>query len=170
MTKLLVATGLGHDRLKTAEVIDLDRPNQTCKNLPDLPLAIAQATGHLYQKQFPIICGGRDSALKFHCHCHVFKNGVWTQTTGLRVCRGFSSSALISQPATNDVIVMTGGWGGPPDDPQHQTLVDYGSEFLSRVESYNGSQWTESVFPNLPIRNRGHCLIKVWGSLVVGTM
>ena len=100
MTKLLVANGYNsgilNPILKSVEVINLDEsnPNLICEDLPDLPIAIYGAIGHLYVKTTPIICGGYTGS--YNSECHTFVNGTWMSSPSLDETKGYSASAIFS--------------------------------------------------------------------------
>jgi hypothetical protein len=158
MTKLLVATGYrsGAGELASVEIVNLDdsNPDLMCENLPDIPLRVNWATGQLYNRKTPIICGGYASGS--HCECHSFKDGAWQSIQSLNECRAYSASAIFSNPNTNeddDIIFITGGREG--------------STTLSTVESFDGNVWNQTMFDDLPTSIDFHCMVKINNTMLL---
>jgi hypothetical protein len=158
MTKLLVATGYrsGAGALASVEVVNLDEsnPDLICDNLPDLPFGINFATGQLYNRKLPIICGGYASST--YCECHSLKDGTWQSIQSLNECRAYSASAVFSNPNNNeddDILLITGGYDG--------------SKVLSTVESFDGKVWNQTMFADLPTTIQGHCMVKINNTMLL---
>jgi hypothetical protein len=153
MTKLLVASGIGADlqNLASVEIVNLDEsnPDLICDNLPDLPVAVYAATGQLFNQKHPIICGGYNDT-RYHCECHSFRDGAWHYIPSLNDCRGYSTSAVFSNPNSNaaddEILYISGGKG---------------EAVLSTVESFDGNKWNETMFDDLPTTIMEHCLVKI---------
>ncbi len=156
MTKLLVATGYGNDYLASVEIVNLDEsnPDYICDNLPKFPIAVTFATGQLYNRTQPIICGGYGSS--FHCECHSLKDGAWQSIQSLNECRSSTASAVFSNPNNNeddDILLITGGYDG--------------SKVLSTVESFDGNVWSQTMFADLPSTIDGHCMVKINNTMLL---
>jgi hypothetical protein len=153
MTKLLVATGqISGTSLASVEIINLDDPNLVCDNLPDLAVSIIAPTGQLFAKQLPIICGGTGS--KLYCNCHSYGNQSWQSIPSLRECKFGSASADLANPNMNEtnIILVTGGHNG---------------SLVSTVESYDGKQWNQTMFVQLPEAVFYHCLVKINNTMLL---
>ena len=111
MSKLLVATGLGRDhiRKRSVEVINIDqsRPNMTCKNLPDFPLQIEDATGQLFHGTTPIQCGGFNGVT--YKNCFALENGNWNPIASLSEVKEGLGSGILTLPNTNEEIMLVFG-------------------------------------------------------------
>ncbi len=146
LTKLLVATGGYFDFIKTVEVINLDpaNPDLVCDNLPEFPLGLQGATGQLFNKSTPIICGGWNGYDL--CDCYALQNKSWTKISSLNQCRRFPASALVSLEQEKEVLMITGGYDG---------------SVLKSVESFDGTEWEHGQLPELPNGVLLHCLVKI---------
>jgi len=146
-SKLMVATGYGDGYLKTVEIINLDTasPALVCDNLPSLPNGLTGATGQLFNKKTPIICGGYKPNRIDSCDCYALQNQSWTKILRLNECRRFPASALVTQHE-EEVLLITGGYDG--------------SMMLKSVESFDGNEWQEQL-PALPKKVWLHCLVKI---------
>jgi N-acetylneuraminic acid mutarotase len=125
-----------------------------CDNLPDLPFGINFATGQLYNRKLPIICGGYGSS--YHCECHSLKDGAWQSMQSLNECRDALASAIFSNPNNNDeddILLITGG--------------NDGSKVLSTVESFDGNVWNQTMFADLPTTIEYHCLVKINNTMLL---
>jgi hypothetical protein len=158
MTKLLVATGYrsGAGELASVEVVNLDEsnPDYICDNLPDFPFSIRYATGQLYNRKTPIICGGYASGI--HCECYSLKDGAWQSIQSLNECRYATASAVFSNPNDNDeddILFITGGREG--------------STTLSTVESFDGNVWNQTMFADLPSTIQFHCMVKINNTMLL---
>ena len=158
MTKLLVATGYrsGTGQLASVEVVNLDNsnPDLNCENLPDFPFGIKFATGQLFNRKTPIICGGLASGS--HCECHSLKDGAWQSINSLNECRDALASAVFSNPNNNegdDILLITGGYDG--------------STTLSTVESFDGNVWSQTMFADLLTSIQGHCMVKINNTMLL---
>jgi hypothetical protein len=154
MTKLLVATGYGAGA--SVEIVNLDEsnPDYICNNLPDFPFSIQFATGQLYNRKTPIICGGVGGS--YHCECHSLKDGAWQSIQSLNECRYATASAVFSNPNNNeddDILLITGGRKG-------------GSVF-STVESFDGNLWNQTMFADLPTTIGFHCMVKINNTMLL---
>jgi hypothetical protein len=159
MTKLLVATGYrsGTSYLASVEIVNLDEsnPDLICDNLPDLPFGINFATGQLYNRKLPIICGGYDGS--YHCECHSLKDGAWQSMQNLNECRYALASALFSNPNNNegdDILLVAGGRNDV-------------STALSTVESFDGNVWNQTIFADLLTSIQGHCMVKINNTMLL---
>jgi hypothetical protein len=157
MTKLLVATGYGARLLASVEIVNLDEsnPDLICENLPDIPLRVQWATGQLYNRKLPIICGGSDGSI--HCECHSLKEGAWQSIQNLNECRYAIASALVSNPSNHeddDILLITGG------------RKDDGS-VLSTVESFDGNVWNQTMFADVPTTIDFHCMVKINNTMLL---
>jgi len=155
MTKLLVATG-NRSGAASVEVVNLDdsNPDLICENLPDFPFGIRFATGQLYNRKTPIICGGSGSS--YHCECHSLKDGAWQSIQSLNECRDALASAVFSNPNNNegdDILLITGGYDG--------------STTLSTVESFDGNVWNQNIFADLPTTIELHCMVKINNTMLL---
>ncbi len=158
LTKLLVATGYEGGfgpELGSVQVVNLDEsnPDSICENLPDYPFGTQFATGQLYNRQTPIICGGYNGGS--HCECHSLKDGAWQSIQNLNECRHATASALFPNPNNNDddILFVTGG--------KTRSLP------LSTVESFDGTLWNKNMFDNLPTTMNGHCMVKINNTMLL---
>ena len=142
MTKLLVASGRGY--LASVEIINLDEssPEQTCNSLPDLPFGLEGSTGQLYQGSRPIICGGGmiSTSWSDYCDCYEYEGGKWKSIASLGECKRYPSSAVFSSPNNEDETLLLSGGA-------------QGSQTLSTVEAFNGSSWSQEMFPGVNFTN-----------------
>jgi hypothetical protein len=155
MTKLLVASGRVSDNpLASVEIINLDElhPNLICENLPDLKLPMFSSTGKLLNDQFPIICGGVGSS--YYCDCQTYVNSSWHSIPSLHECKYGSASVAFANPnmIADEVLLVTGGYTG---------LV------LSTTESYDGEEWNQTMFAQLPTNIFFHCLEKINNTMLL---
>ncbi len=145
----MVATG--HEFKKTVEIINLDpaNPDLVCDNLPEYPVGLAAATGQLFNKKMPIICGGgKPNRWVDSCDCYALQNQSWTKISSLNQCRRYPASALVSLEHEEEVLMITGGekeWATP----------------LKSVESYDGTDWEQGQVSVLPRGVWEHCLVKI---------
>ena len=156
MTKLLVATGYRSGALASVEVVNLDEsnPDYICDNLPDFPFSIRFATGQLYNRKTPIICG--EIGGSYHCECQSLKDGAWQSMQNLNECRYALASALFSNPNNNeddDILLITGGYDR--------------STTLSTVESFDGNLWNQTMFADLPTTIGLHCMVKINNTMLL---
>ncbi len=158
MTKLLVATGSGPGPI--VEVINLDdsNPDLACEDLPDFPLYIGYATGQLYNKKYPVICGGESALSNYStsCECHAFRDGAWQPIQSLSECKSGLASAVFSNPngEEDDILLITGG------------RKDVYSA-LSTVESFDGTLWNQTIFADLPTTIDMHCMVKINNTMLM---
>jgi hypothetical protein len=148
LTKLLVANGVNDsDYSITVEVINLDpsNPGLVCDNLPEFPVGLTGATGQLFNKKTPIICGGYNPA--YFCDCYALQNQSWTKISSLNQCRENSASALVSLEEEKEVLMITGGGDL--------------STVLKSVESFDGTEWEHGQLPELPNGVWIHCFVKI---------
>ncbi len=153
LTKLLVANG-GEDYLKSVEIINLDQenPNLICDNLQDFPLGLRGTTGQLFTKSKPIICGGYQSDKNETCKCFAYANDNWNSIASLNDCRRFSVSALITKENSEDFLFIAGG--------------AYDISALATVESFDGNNWSDEMFADMPITSWLHCIVKINDSVL----
>jgi hypothetical protein len=147
MTKLLVANG--GENLKSVEIINLDAdsPNLICDNLPDFPLGLRGTTGHLYAGSKPIICGGFDFNSQESCKCYEYLDGNWVSVASLKDCRRFSVSVLFTKDNNEDILFIAGG--------------AYDTTAIDTVESFDGSEWDQETFADMPNTLWLHCMVKI---------
>ena len=107
MTKLLVTSGWAEGAKKSVEIINLDEnsSNVTCDDLPTLWRGVRGATGKLFARRTPIICGGEGN----ECKCQAFENGIWNFIPDPSECRASASSALLTASDKNEVLFIAGG-------------------------------------------------------------
>ena len=142
LTKLAVFTGYDGDQ--RVFVIDLEDPNNVCKNLADVPVKVRSASGILFDDSVPMFCGGYYSGSK--CDCFGYKQSEWVSYPAISPCRDHSASAALTDQENGKTrFVMAGGLNG--------------SGFLSNVEAFNGETW--SSLPNLPSPVYGHCMVAI---------
>ncbi len=146
----MVATGggaYGGKSLKTVEVINLDpaNPGLVCDNLPEFPVGLHGATGQLFNKSTPIICGGYNGTDS--CDSYALQNQSWTKTSSLNHCRRYLASALVSFKQTEEVMMITGG---------RNALT-----FFKSVESFDGTYWEQGQLTEMPDEFHYHCLVKI---------
>ncbi len=143
----MVATGIYGGYLSTVEVINLDpaNPGLVCDNLPEFPLGLYGATGQLFNKETPIICGGWNGT--YSCDCYAPQNQSWTKISSLNQCREYPASALVSLEQEEEIMMIAGGNGG--------------SGVLKSVESFDGTDWEQGQLPELPNGVWLQCLVKI---------
>lgn len=78
------------------------------------------------------------------------------QTLSLNVCRRYLSSAVLTLPNESDVLVAAGGGKGPFD-------------CLNKVEAFDGSEWNDEGYNDLPQELCSSCLIKINSSTLLAT-
>ena len=144
LTKLAVFTGYEGNYDQRVFVIDLEDPNNVCKNLADVPVKVRSASGILFDDSVPMFCGGYYSGSK--CDCFGYKQSEWVSYPAISTCRYLSASAALTDQENGKTrFVMAGGLNG--------------SGFLSNVEAFNGETW--SSLPNLPSPVYGHCMVAI---------
>ena len=142
LTKLAVFTGYEVDQ--RVFVIDLEDPNNVCKNLADVPVKVRSASGILFDDSVPMFCGGYYSGSK--CDCFGYKQSEWVSYPAISTCRYLSASAALTDQENGKTrFVMSGGFNS--------------NGFLSNVEAFNGETW--SSLPNLPSPVYGHCMVAI---------
>jgi hypothetical protein len=144
----LVATGRKASYQKTVvEVINLDpaNPGLVCDNLPEFPVGLEGATGQLFNKETPIICGGLFNTDL--CDCYALQNQSWTKISSLNQCRRYPASALVSLNHKEEVLMITGGY----DEPT----------VFNSVEFFYGTDWEHGQLSDLPRGVWQHCLVKI---------
>ena len=152
MTKLLVANG-GEDNTKSVEVINLNADNLVCDNLPDFPLSIRGTTGQLFRDSKSIICGGVDpSKFTDSCKCFAYLDGYWNAIASLDDCRRFPVSTLLTNKNNEEILYIAGGASG--------------FLFLDSVESFDGSEWHQEMFAELPKAIGYQCLLNINNSFL----
>jgi len=149
----LVATGIYGGYLSTVEVINLDpaNPGLVCDNLPEFPLGLYGATGQLFNKETPIICGGWNGT--YSCDCYALQYQSWTKISSLNHCRTYPASALVSLEQEKEVLMITGGRDG--------------FSVLKSVESFDGKNWEQGQLAELPNGVWLHCLVKINASTLL---
>jgi hypothetical protein len=142
-SKLLVCSGLISNTAKTdtCEVISLDSPAKTCKNLPNFPEKVFEAFGGLGLNDNPVICT--------FTSCYTLKNNAWASSVSLKSPR-YSAVATQLQDGT---LLVTG------DTLENGYLFD-SVELLTEVG------W-ESKIPSLPIPLYSHCVVVVSSTTVM---
>jgi len=142
----LVATGRKASYQKAVvEVINLDpaNPGLVCDNLPEFPVGLEGATGQLFNKETPIICGGLFNTDL--CDCYALQNQSWTKISSLNQCRRYPASALVSLNHKEEVLMITGGY----DEPT----------VFNSVEFFYGTDWEHGQLSDLP---RAGCGVLNW--------
>jgi len=155
MTKVLVASGLPY--VKSVEIINLDGNNQNknCDDLPDLPLGMWGATGKLFKRKTPIICGGKDnSQYSAHCKCQAFQNGSWRFAPDLKECRSYSDSEILTNSDKKEVFLIVGGY-------------DKNFNQLNTSATFDGSVWNNLYIENRPEPVNSHCIVKINSSTIL---
>ncbi len=143
-SKLLVCTGLisGTAETDTCEVINLDSPAKTCKNLPNFPEQnVFTAFGALGLNDLPVICTFNS--------CYTLKKNAWASSASLKTPR---HSAVATQLQDGKVLV-TGG-----------TLPN--GNLFDSVELLTEVGW-ESKIPALPFPLYSHCMVVVNSTTVM---
>ena len=149
MTKLLVATS--SQGSATVEVISFDdlRPNVTCANLPNLPIALEGATGILFEGTTPIICG-RDTNAQYSCFCFKLESGNWKTMILPPRCRYSPASvALMYNKSKSESFVLTGGFSN------------------NNFDVFDGQTWSQIVPSNIPLDIFSHCTVNINSTLFV---
>jgi hypothetical protein len=158
ITKLLVATGSGPGPI--VEVINLDdsNPDLVCEDLPDFPLYIGFATGQLYNRKYPVICGGESALSNYstRCECYSFRDGAWQSIQSLSECKSGLASAVFPNPnkEEDDILLIIGG------------RMDIYTA-LSTVESFDGTLWNQTIFADLPTTIDMHCMVKINNTMLM---
>ena len=145
LTKLAVFTGHpGAD--PRVFVIDLENPNNVCKNLANITVDVYDTSGILFDDSLPMFCGGQLRGHGYSCDCFAYKQSEWVSYPGISPCRGLSASAaFIDQENGKNTFVIAGGSSG---------IVD-----SSKVESFDGETWNS--LPNLTSQLSGHCMVAI---------
>ena len=112
LTKLAVLTGYdGGNYDQRVFVIDLEDPNNVCKNLADVPVKVRSASGILFDDSVPMFCGGYYSGYK--CDCFGYKQSEWVSYPAISTCRYLSASAALTDQENGKTrFVMAGGLNG----------------------------------------------------------
>jgi hypothetical protein len=126
----------------TCEVISLDSPAKTCKNLPNFPeQKVFEAFGGLGLNDNPVICT--------FTSCYTLKKNAWVSFVSLKLPR---YSAVATQLQDGKLLV-TGG-----------SLRD--GNLFDSVELLTEVGW-ESKIPALPIPLYSHCVVVVNSTTVM---
>jgi len=145
--KLLVAGG---DLNGTVEILDLERPNVTCKALNNLPMNLTAATGQLIQYDKPMICAGFGLNIAHYQHestdCFLMRADHWEKVSPLSVYAQHASSAIFNFEG-NEQIIIAGGFHADAN------------EMSSNVSVFNGHEWIYNKLANLPHPVYKHCLL-----------
>jgi hypothetical protein len=143
----MVATGYYLGYLSSIKVVNLDpsTPNLVCDNLPDFPNSLQGGIGHLFNGTTPIIAAGY-KPFEDTYECFALKDGAWKQISSLSTQRQYASSVLVPLENENEVIIVSGG--------RHL-------DNLNSVESFNGMDWEQGMFSNMPYKVYQHCLVKI---------
>ena len=149
MTKLLVASGSSD----SVEIVNLDEenPDLICDDLPNLPVGMSYASGHLIGK-IPIICGGE----KYKCKCHTFENGSWNSTVGNPTeCPKYMASAILTNSGGKDLLLFTGG---------------YIYDALDTTHTLDANGWNSGQVQTLPVNRYGHCMVNINPSILLSNV
>jgi hypothetical protein len=144
MTKLLVAFGINPystNETETVEVIDLEYPSKTCKNLPNFPLPLHGAFGGLGFQDEPIICGGKREELEdkgqrlefpfyYLNKCFSLKGNEWTPSPSLNTQRNDAAVSPSPYPSKSQKLFVTGGQGDSSDPNTAEVLTEQGWKIL----------------------------------------
>jgi hypothetical protein len=154
MTKLLAATGaIGGG--SSVEIVNLDesKPNLICDNLPNLPLSLYASLGGLL-KGTPVICGGYSG--QFEKGCNSFEHGAWKPFLSMTVSRYAPGTISFSQTGSekDNILFVAAGTGR---DGQTQ----------STVEAFDGINWNQTKYSNLPFSIMGNCMVKFNNSMLM---
>jgi hypothetical protein len=124
--------------LNTIEVIDLNSPPKSCKNLPDFPLKVADALGGLGFKDRPKMCGGYFRNVDYN-NCYNLERNEWIPASSMnskRSCTSFASSPYPSKP--HKLFVAGGSDNGPFSYlSSAEVLTDHGWKILSETLPVN---------------------------------
>ena len=137
LTKLLVGLGqVENGASSRIEIIDLESPSMTCKNLENFPYADIGSLGWLDSEDKPTICGGFEEN-----ECYYFKENQWISTFPLTTTRYNAAMSPSPYPAKYRQPFVTGGEI---------------SSSLRSVEVQTDHGW-ETFQPSLPVGMTLHC-------------
>lgn len=149
-SKLLVGAGSGGNFLTDVEVLDLSSPNSTCDKLQNLPMALVNSVGGLFEDRWPIICSGTNGDETVD-NCFIFKDGSWKPGPTLNFARKRARGTCIPGKG----LLVTGGYSS---DLQNRITS---TEFLQWDNQNNDDslQWKLSV--SLPKALDHHCIVAI---------
>jgi hypothetical protein len=150
LTKLLVGLGLVKGGLtNTIEIIDLESPFTTCKNLPGFPLELEGSFGGLGFNDTPMICGGRNKNRRFSNKCFSLEGSEWINSSSLNTDRYYAAVLPSPYPSYDQKLFVTG--------PRNT------------VEVLTQQGW-KTLPQRLPVRIYGHCsvLLNSTTGMVIG--
>ena len=156
LSKLLVGMGRSledFNLLNTIEVIDINSPPKSCKNLPDFPLKVGGALGGLGFKDRPKMCGGYFRNVHYK-NCYNLEGNEWIPASSMnsnRSLTSFSSSPYPSEP--HKLFVAGGSEHGP-------------FSYLSSAEVLTEHGW-EILSETLPMSISCHCSVLVNSTTVM---
>jgi hypothetical protein len=161
MNKLLVGSGVTKNgKTGTVEIIDLESPHTTCKNLKNFPLPSEGPLGGLGFQDEPMICGGRENVMKYYSNCFTLKNNEWTSSHSLAGVRGFAAVSpspyptkthklFISERYTAEVLT-TQGWKTIPQTIPvkifHQCSVLFNSTTIMVIGGWQNDVISSNTF------------------------
>ena len=73
----------------------------------------------------------------------------------MKTCRRFASSAVLTDEAGKEVMIVAGGSGG------------FGDENLDTIESFDGVSWRDDVYTRMPFVNWQLCIIEINSSTIM---
>jgi hypothetical protein len=138
------------NHLNTIEVIDLNSPPKSCKNLPDFPLKVADALGGLGFKDRPKMCGGYNWNVNNN-NCYNLEKNEWITASSMNLKR--SSTSFSSSPYPHKLFVA----GGIDTDAL---------SYLSSAEVLTEHGW-EILSETLPVNISNHCSVLVNSTTVM---
>jgi hypothetical protein len=150
---VLVATGqAATGTTKNTEIIDLESPTTTCKNLPDFPSAVIGGTGGLGFEDLPIICGGSDASTSNTKKCYSFNESEWISSPDMLSVKTNAAVSLSPNLTLARNLFVTGG--------------QIPSSSLSLVEVLGPNGW-ETLPQSLPVKIYFHCSVLVNSTTVM---
>ncbi len=131
-TKLLVALGSAKSgTTNSIEVIDLESPNKTYKNLPDFPLAVIGAFGGLGYEDNPIICGGSVTSTSYSNKCYSLNVSEWISSPNMMSAEAYAAVSVSPKLTTsNSNLFVTGGFNSSSPSNTVEILTPNGWETL----------------------------------------
>jgi hypothetical protein len=139
--------------LNTIEVIDLNSPPKSCKNLPNYPLKVGGALGGLGFKDRPKMCGGYNWNVD-NKNCYNLERNEWIPASSMNSKRSSTSFASSPYPSEPHKLFVAGG--GDTD----------ALSYLSSAEVLTEHGW-EILSETLPVNISNHCSVLVNSTTVM---
>ena len=145
----MVAGGQAQSRFTyVVEIIDLESPNRTCKNLQNFPYIVMLPAGGLLSNGNPVVCGG-DYGYGPVITCFSYQNTSWSAFPSMTWLRQYPAISESPYPNASHRFLVAGGLGG-----------------LKTGEILTDSGW-QSLSSPLPVSIYGHCMAHVNSTTVL---